>query len=338
VLLFVIETSSWMDSDVYGGLNGNTQFGATAAALGKAFDAMPPDTAVGLLYYPNSDECFVAPAEGFAVPPAPLDTDQIARLEQSLQAQVMLGETPMQDGLRHAYAELPEAVLPELYTHSPRHVVVISASAATRALDCAVSTGSEAPVTRSQLLSMFADVGLAQEMAMSTFVVGLPGSSRDWGNESFSDAIEQYLYRNILSRLAVSGGTALAGCNEAVAPTTEATAAAPFCHYDLTEGPDTQAALTGVLDQIASRAVSCNYALPATLDPTFDPDPATFVVRYTPSASASPELLTYQSDSACSEGFAVEGDRLRLCSDTCNRRRPDGAGTVVEIEYRCAEP
>ena len=296
---------------------------------------------MGAVFYPNDSDCFTPPNNGLPVPVAPLDAAQVSALQTAVGQQRPGSYTPTQDAMLFGHAELAAAELSDAYANSPRYLVLITDGVPTRALDCTMPTtgvDSGEGVALDQYNDLLAQVNAAQQGGIDTFVIGVPGSEENHGNEDFPDAADRYVARNMLSLMAVAGGTAAAGCNMSVAPMDPLATATPFCHFDMTQEPDFVAALTGILTQITTSVLGCTYAIPDPPDQILNPDPATFLVEYTPTATGVPEALPYQADPGCTEGWYVAGDQIELCGSTCDRVRAAQGGGEMSIEFQCVIP
>lgn len=341
VLLFVIDKSGSMDRNDFPSTQGATKWEATREALTAAFGSMPAQYAVGAVFYPNDDDCFTPPGGGLPVPVAPLAPDQVTALQDAVADQQPGSYTPTQDAMAYGYEQLALASLPEAYANSPRYLVLITDGVPTRALDCAMPTtgvDSGEGIALDQYNNLVSQVAAAEQAGTDTFVIGVPGSEENHGNEDFPDEADRFVARNMLSLMAVAGGRPAAGCNQSVAPMDPQATAAPFCHFDMTQEPDFVTALTRILSEITVSVLGCTYAIPNPPNQILNPDPATFLVEYTPAATGVPEGLGYQASSACTEGWYVDGTQIQLCSGTCDRVRAQQGGGSIKIEFQCVVP
>lgn len=102
----------------------------------------------------------------------------------------------------------------------------------------------------------------------------------------------------------------------------------PTCGLNYTTMFQTMA--RGVIDKAT---LTCDYAFPAN-PPGAKIDPETAVVRYT-SGAVQKDFPQAANLSACQSGqFYIEGDRIKLCPDTCNLVQGD-PNAKVKVLFSC---
>jgi hypothetical protein len=275
----------------------------TREALGRAFDSLSDETAVGVFWYPGREDdvagdCLAAET---SLEIEPLSPDHRQQLSNALSQATAQGGTPTHDAYRSALAELEAAPVP-----GDKYLVLITDGVPTYAADCA-GNGTD-PVS---LASVEAAARAAFDRGVRTFVVGSPGS------EGARDA---------LSRVASVGATAQPGC---------ADSGPNYCHFDMTSASDFSASLNSALAAIASQTLSCSYEIP---DPpggaALDRDRVN--VDFTSGAGVTESILRDPKSGTCAEGwqYSADGTRIVLCDATCQRIQPQADGKV-EILFGC---
>jgi hypothetical protein len=255
-------------------------------------------------FYPNTDldaPCFV---EQMALPIATLGEPGSAQRQQLLSVLdgvTPLGGTPTHSAYRFGVAQLAVAAQP-----GNRFLVLITDGVPTFTLECAGD--GYVQVDSSPIIE---EAARAHVEGIRTFVIGSPGSEPA---------------RTALSRIATAGGTAPAACSEQ---------GPSYCHFDMTTEPDLATGLAAALASIVDQVLSCEYPVPAppqgqTLDP------ARVNVVYTAAEGGSETIPRDPSSTACTTGwqYAGGGERVVLCSDTCERVKHD-AGGRIELQFGC---
>jgi hypothetical protein len=289
VLQLVVDTSGSMDQDAPG--TRDSKWDITRESLLDAIDALPTNTSLGVVFYPDvpieASSCFDNDAD---VSIARLDakgSSQRRQIESAFAKQSPDGGTPTHDAYRYAYTQLAEADVV-----GARFAVVITDGNPTFSLGC-VGTGLVSdPVDPTPLVG---EAERAKARGVSTFVIGSPGSEGA---------------RESLSRMAEAGGTARPNCSHE---------GPNYCHFDMTQSRDFANDLKQALGTIAGLTLSCAYDIPAppsgqTLDP------ARVNVLFTPRGGED-EVIGRSGSGACDEGwqYSKDGQQVLLCGSTCDR-------------------
>lgn len=307
VLQFIVDTSGSMRWDARGRDNpapGESKWEITRAALAKAAPQLPASTALGMSFYPNTEEdvpCFRA---DIALPIAPLGEPGSAQRQQI--PQVMegirpLGGTPTHSAYRFGLQQLAASTLP-----GNKFLILITDGVPTFTVEC---RGNGYEEVESQPL--VEEAKLAFEQGIQTFVIGSPGSEEA---------------RDALSRLASAGGTAAENCSDA---------GPNYCHFDMTTEDDLAAALSGALESIIGQVLSCEYPVPSP--PRGESlDPNRVNVQFT-SGAGEVETILKNPNGECTTGwqYSESGDQIVLCGETCERVKQDTSGKV-EVLFGCA--
>jgi hypothetical protein len=304
VLQLVVDTSGSMDQGAPG--TNDSKWEVTRRAMLEAIGAMPANTSVGVVFYPDvpieeRPRCFDESAD---VPIRELGNNrsqQRQQIQRAFQQQSPDGGTPTHDAYRYAFQELQQSDAP-----GTRFVVVITDGTPTFSQGC-IGTGQIADaVDPGPLVVEAANVSTN---GVKTFVIGSPGSEGA---------------RRALSEMAEAGGTAAANCSHN-GPT--------YCHFDMTEEQDFAAALTEALGTISGLALSCAYDIP---EPNGGQvlDPSKVNVLFTP-PGADTELILQDASGNCNEGWQYSDDasRVLLCGSTCDRVR--GSEGTLTLEFGC---
>jgi len=282
---------------------GPTKWTATRTAVLDAVAAIPADTSLGVVFFPN------VPNDAMPCydPQTAVGIDALgaagSRQRQSIQdafgAKSPDGGTPTHDAYRYALSGLAAT-----QAIGRRFLVLITDGAVTYSLGCMGSgrgTVDTAP--------LIAEMASALSSGIRTFVIGSPGSE---------DA------RESLSRMAEAGGTALDSCSHA---------GPNYCHFDMTQENDLAAGLEESLNIIAGVALSCNYSIPDAPGGALL-DPGKVNVLFAPPTGPE-ELIGQSADSSCREGwqYAENQTQIRLCPNTCERVR--GVNGALTLQFGC---
>jgi hypothetical protein len=285
---------------------GATKWEITRDALLTAVESLSPDVALGVNFYPNVQQqgstCLLNEA---AVPLRRLGAAGSAargRWQDAIGGVDPVGATPTHGAYRFGLTQLVATDLP-----GTKFVLLITDGTPTCTVDC-VCTEDDLPVDSAPLLEEAA-TALADDIR--TFVIGSPGSEAT---------------RELLSQLAVVGGTPDAGCSPS---------GPHYCHFDMTSAPDLASGLAEALETIATQLRSCEYPIPAPPDgQALDLDRVN--VLYTPPGGTAVTIARDPSSTSCQEGwqYSSEADRIVLCGRACEQVRTDATGTV-ELLFGC---
>jgi hypothetical protein len=304
-----------------------TQTSIVAAFVGDgaAAQGLPDSVAVGLLFYPNTQrdqgtlrqtapvrQCVNTDA---AIPIATLGPDvsgsQRQKLRDALNGIVLeYTGTPTWDALNYgAYTELLEK---GASVGGKPYIVLITDGMPTISGQCTNAQGSITDVDPEPIVTLIDK--LWQEQGVKTFLIGSPGSEngREW-----------------MSRAAVLGGTAKAGCQEA---------GPNWCHMDLTVSEDFGAALTAALQAIAGSVASCNYKILAegVNGGTVDAKQTVVLAKY---SSGAVEIVHRDDTPAdCTQGWYIDDatNEVVFCSETCHKVQSDTA-VQLQVLFGCSE-
>jgi hypothetical protein len=289
---------------------------------GAAATGLPDSVAVGLLFYPNMQtveanlkkekDVSLCVNTGAAIPMVALGVgNQRQKLRDALNG-IQLGPrgTPTYDALN--YAANTELLDKAANVSGKPYIVIITDGFPTLSQNCYNSTGNIQNVDPEPIVKLIDN--LWQEKGIKTFLIGSPGSedSRDW-----------------MSRAAVLGQTAAAGCNPA---------GPNWCHMDLTTSTDFGAALTSALQAIAGSVVSCNYNIltEGVEGGSVDPNMTVVLARFT---DGSVEMVNRDdTPDDCTEGWYVDSgsNQVVFCKETCNKVQSD-PGIQLQVLFGCNE-
>lgn len=301
VFELVIDTSGTMGDSLPD--ERGSKWTVTRDALLDAIEAMPEETSLGVVFYPDvptdAPVCFDRNAD---VPIGTLggaDSEQRRRINDAFEAQTPEGGAPTHDAYSFAFEQLSASPAP-----GRRFMLLIADDYPTYEIGCR----DGGPIDSGPLIGLS---GLAQTSGVSTFVVGLPGGE---------------MARSTLSRMAFLGGTAAEECSHDGRPR--------YCHFDMTgEEQEFAEGMERTLETITAEALACSYAVPATLSAM--PDAAQLEVSLEPEDGPT-ATLARRSGGPCDEGwqYSQDGSMVVLCKSTCHRVR-DGKGRI-EFKIRCA--
>jgi hypothetical protein len=315
LIQLVIDVSGSMDDRAPGTGNRN-KWVVTRDALRDAISGLPAETGVGALYYPNRDTQRAMQARDVSqcvrvediIPVGILGANSDAKREEllsSLAEPRPRGSTPTHDAYKYAFDNgLNPSRLP-----GERYMLLITDGAPTFSQGC-VGDG-QTPVATNPIIE---EVKRAHAAGAKTFIIGSPGSEESMDGK---DA------RPWLSKAAMEGGTATAGCTEN---------GPNFCHFDMTESSDFAAALKDGLAQIAGQVVSCAYSLPpAPAGRTISTESINVIVT---GSGGDAELVLRDDSGDCAEGWQLVNNQVVLCDATCNRAKEDLGGKVA-LHFGC---
>jgi hypothetical protein len=274
----------------------------------KALAGLPDSARVGVSYFSNDDACGVYSRP--SVPIGELSDVQRSAIDVSLSNVQPSGATPLVGATILAYRHLHMAALAGELPGNAFVVLLTDGEQSEACSDPARCTGAEQ--CTEQLIATEVPKAAGPGVGIKTFVIGAPGSEPA---------------RRVLSRIAVVGGTAPAGCS-----VDEGT-----CHFDMTRQPEFGAALSDALTKIAGRALSCQIPVPPSAPSGVDRTRLNVV--YSPGGAGAPQLIVKDDRAECDAGangwqYTDGGNRIRLCGPICSQVRSD-AGARVDVVLGC---
>lgn len=317
-LELVIDVSSSMNEKAPG--TNRTKWEVTRDALLEAIPGvtgpgLPPSLAVGLLFYPNREATISRSAEqdvnacvntGAAVPMALLGsrTAEHRMLVSERIAGVQLARsTPTHDAYEFA---LNNAVLPSKLS-GEKFMLLITDGAPTLSHGCVNPSGSPTEVDPQPIVEA---ITRAAGERVRTFLIGSPGSEPN---------------RNWMSRAAVIGGTAPAGC-QVNGPA--------YCHMDMTAAPNFAEALREGLAEVVGQVTPCTFTFAEPPDGQVI-DPKKINVIATNSAGNHSLVVRDDVNNCKGEGWQLTPDNeIRLCPNSCSQVKSD-VGAVVDVVFGC---
>jgi hypothetical protein len=323
-LMLVVDDSLSMDQSPTGGGGvgrpgggGRSKWDITVEALTNALNALPPETQVGLLLYPNqTPNTSTTPQDasacvnvGALVPPAALGDVGQGHRQALIDA---LGGADLQDGVGTPTHDALAVGYDAFYSSGLTEdgfVVLITDGQPNIMRGCVANGNGVAGLTDVDPQPIIDETALAFSQGILTFFIGSPGSEqgREW-----------------LSRAAQAGGTAYAGCSDT---------GPDYCHFDMTTQPDFSAALNEALAQIAGSVISCSYPIPPAPDgSTIDPNKVNMV--YTTDAGSVLILRNDQPDCDVGWQYTADGTEINLCSETCAAASEEKSAKV-ELFFGC---
>ncbi|MDD9932610.1 MAG: VWA domain-containing protein [Myxococcales bacterium] len=272
-------------------------------SVSRAMKNLPPETNVGISYFSNDDSCGVHPVP--RVPMAPLDGAQHSAIDASLASITPQGATPLVGATILAYQHLHEEALLGRVVGKKYVVLLTDGEQSEPCFDEPHCDGADS--CTQLLLDSEVPKAAGEGVRINTFVIGAPGSEPA---------------RNVLSAMALAGGTAPDGCDPAMGD----------CHFDMTTQENFSAALDEALAQIAGRsALSCELPMPSVEDG--EVDPGLVNVLYSPSTGGGPVVLSQDDAMPCDDGadgwqYNADGSRILLCGEACDTALGDRGGRM----------
>jgi hypothetical protein len=328
ILEFTIDNTQSM-SDTAPSTGGQTKMECTRTALSAAFPQLPTDYAVGMTYYHvRSGPCNDALQ---AVEIAPMATN-VQPLVNSITTQQQIQMTPSQDAWQFAYdylmafnaATISTATVD--YTQATRYVVVMTDGVPTQGANCTDSQGCGQGISEAQYQPYIDAVAAAFAQGVQTFFIGVPGSENT--NQVMCGTVPEYDPRTKLSELAVAGGTAKPGCNNA---------GPVYCHIDLTD-PNINfvTELQNAIQAIASTVASCEYPVP-TPPAGLVVDKNKVEIRYYANGSTTYQTIVRSDGCTDPNGWQYQDatqTNVVLCPDACATVQAD-PNARVEVYFGC---
>jgi von Willebrand factor type A domain-containing protein len=311
VIQFVVDTSGSMNwvpgTERLPDTGELSKWEITEQALATAIAGMPDAAAVGISYYPNTNQappnCIRTEA---SVPIDRLTDEQRALIERVNSARIPAGGTPT-----HAAYEFGVQQLEITQLAGARFLVLITDGIPTYTREC--DGDGQTRVDGAPLVASVEQT--YQESDIRTFVIGSPGSEPA---------------RDELSQMALVGGTGAAGCD----------ALPGSCHFDMTSAPDFTSALNGALGDIAEATLGCDYAVPPA--PTGRSQIDLNQVSVVLELGGSPiEEFARAASSDCEAGWQYNADQtsIVLCRSTCEeltRKIAENPEISVRVKFGCS--
>ena len=311
VIQFVVDTSgsmNWVPGTERLPDSGElSKWEITEQALSTAIAGMPNTAAVGISYYPNTNQappnCIRSEA---SVPIDRLTDDQRALIDRVNSARIPSGGTPTHAAYEFGVTQLQTSQLP-----GSRFVVLITDGIPTYTRECAGD--GQTRVDGAPLIASV--VQTYQDDDIRTFVIGSPGSEEA---------------REELSQMALGGGTGAAGCESQPGS----------CHFDMTSASDFTSALNQALGDITEATLGCDYAVPSA--PTGRSQIDLNQVSVVLELGGSPvQEFERASSSDCESGWQYNGDQtsIVLCRSSCDeltRRLAENPEISVRVKFGCS--
>ncbi len=316
VLELVVDTSSSMRNQAPGNA-GLSKWDVTRDALLEAVvgvngSGLPASVAVGMLFYPNVEyqvKTSAQPLETCVNTKAAVPIDLLGgkgaahrTLIGNAISQVQLAQsTPTAD----AYGYALESQLLPSKALGKKFMLLITDGTPTLMKGCYNPEGQLNDVDPSPIVE---EITAAAREGIETFLIGSPGSEAN---------------RTWMSRAAVIGGTANAGCN---------VNGPNYCHMDMTTEPDFAAALRAGLARVVGQITPCtfSFAIPPA-GQTIDPKNINVIIN----SSGQSSLVIRDDMGACTQGWQLTPDNeILLCPDTCAQVKAD-SGASVDVVFGC---
>jgi hypothetical protein len=277
----------------------------TSVALKEAVAKLPASIAVGINFFPNNPPRNSCIRNRIDLPIALLGANNSAHRRAFNSAIDAAG--PAEGTPTHAAFKFGAETVAASTLAGRKFVLLITDGIPTYSLDCS-GDGMDA-VDNQPLID---EVTAAAKGAISTFVIGSPGSE---------DA------RGDLSKMASNGGTAKAGCSDA-GPT--------YCHLDMTTAADFGAALSAGLAEVAGQIGTCEFTVPpAPAGKTLDPNLVNVI--YT-RADGTESSIPQDAMGDCASGWKYDNSqnptKITLCGSDCDAVKAEG-GAKIDVIFGC---
>jgi hypothetical protein len=328
ILEFVIDASGSMQSDPANPEDPNSQskWDVFSATMPGVFASLPSNFAVGVSYYNKSKSGDFALNQ--VVPIGILDANQLKRTQDSIQSANVGGYTPTYSAWDSGYNTIYNWKAPAGYETSQKYIVLITDGIPTVTQEGKI----QQPISQTEYDGELTAIQTKENVdpgAVKTFVVGVVGSENPQG------ATYDPLY--MLSKLAVIGGTASAGCvpKSGTPAGTTVNPRGTYCHFDLSQAADFAAALTSSLGTIAQSVVSCDYGVPAAPSgKAIDPDQ--IVLEYD-HGDGTYSLILQNTSATCDKGWQftdATNSQIHICGVTCDQIQSNAAA-ALNLVFGC---
>lgn len=308
-LFFVVDASSSMRDSSAEGTNGLPKWDVTRDAIIQAIRQMPDGSQVGALGYPNlvvtDNQCVntdaLFPAEFLGT-----GRDALIAAIEAIQTQTC---TPTHDAYNAAVTHVAAAD-----TAGQQYILLMTDGVPTILEGCDRGGGgcSAAYAGEQAMYDVMDAVGAAyNEHNIKTFILGSPGS------EKHSDTGEDT--RWWLSQAAELGGTSPGNCSHT---------AEPYCHFDMSVETEFANGLNRALGEIIGMVAQCEYSIPAPPPGEVLDSSAIHLVL----AGGGTDLVEiYRSPTSdCQHGWYLDGNRVKLCSASCDVVQADA---LMELQW-----
>lgn len=315
VLQLVIDVSSSMRDRAPGSQMSKwevTRDALLEAIVGVSGPGLSPSIATGLLFYPNTEynvttqpsdinTCVNTSAMVPIQTLGPQGAAQRTLIDSAIRQAQLLLSTPTHDAYRWA---LNEGLLPST-APGKKFMLLITDGTPTVSLECMNASGRVTDVDPEPIV---AEITNAAGQEIKTFLIGSPGSEQN---------------RNWMSRAAVIGGTATAGCN---------INGPNYCHMDMTTATDFSAALRAGLARVVGQITPCTFTLA-------DPPPGEILdkskINVILGSGAQSSLIIRDDVGDCTQGWQLTADQeILLCPETCSQIKSD-ADAKIEVLFGC---
>ena len=285
---------------------GMTKWDITSAALKTAVTKLPANIAVGINFFPNNPPRNSCIRNRIDLPIALLGANNSAQ-RRAFNAAID-SASPSDGTPTHAAYKFGAETVAASTLAGRKFVLLITDGIPTYPLDC-----SGDGMTAVDNKPLIAEVATAATGAISTFVIGSPGSEDG---------------RADLSQMATKGGTAKAGCSD-MGPT--------YCHLDMTTASDFGAALSAGLADVAGQIGTCEFTVPpAPAGKTLDPSLVNVLYTH---ADGTESSIPQDAKGDCASGWKYDDNqnptKITLCGTDCNAVKADG-GAKIDVIFGCS--
>jgi hypothetical protein len=331
VLEFQIDTTNSMTRTTTT-TGGATKWVATQNALKAALPSLPQEWLVGISFFNKPANVCYTGTQAVDIAPLSQNLNAIISAINGITLDPNTSTwTPTFKAWQFAYDYLTtQWPARAQYARNDKYIIFLTDGIPTvERTGCTVGTSCpNACVSQDEYdyaVNTIAATGVTQARS---YFIGVPGSEEQQG--------APYDPRVMLSRLAIAGGTAPAGCTEQTA------AAGNYCHIDLTGNANFATALAQAIQAIAQQVISCTYKVPPPPDGRII-DPLKIAITYTTGGGQARDLRR-ATDSSCTDGqwyvSAVDASGtptdLALCADSCDTVSGDSGASVL-VTFACNE-
>ncbi len=335
IMEFVIDVSSSMTNDDADPNNpgAGKKWAVFSATLPSIFNSLPSSFAAGAIYFSsNNGRCYAANRGDVGI--ASLSATQVTALTNSVGRAQVGGSTPTYQawaaGLQIISNWAPGANDPPALATASKYLILITDGVPTvgQSNDCTAHNSGIAQTEYDAEIKLIHDQTLTT--GVKTFVVGVVGSNDPQG------ATFDPLY--MLSRIAVAGGTAPAGCTPVTGTPTanDVNPRGTYCHDDLSTSSNLAADLTNTLGGIANSVLSCTYAVPhPAAGQSINPAETTLV--FTNGATGSASVVLQNTSATCDKGWHFTdstNSQIEICGVTCDTLQGNAASTL-KLVFGC---
>lgn len=312
---------------------GMTKWEATQAALNDVLPRLPQDWLVGITFFNKPANTCYSGTQAVDIAPLSGNVQAILSAINGIKLDPRVSAwTPTMNAWMFAFGYLIDSWPTRAqYPNSKKYIVLMTDGVPTVNRDGCTTGNScnSACVAQNEydyFIQYIGDMGKAG--GIETFFIGVPGSEAAQG--------APYDPRTMLSKLAIAGGSAPAGC----VPDANT---GKYCHIDLTQAADMKKALADAIQYTVGDQIkpTCDFDIPKPAGADSYVNLNYTSVEYISETGAAPQSLKRATGADCTDGQyyyndATKPTQLKLCPTLCDALGATTTGSV-QITFSCTQ-